>query len=112
MEDILPERRALLRHVGLRLGLGQKVDRGSVECGADGAGQESAVVVGIIPGKTAFVVCIFPERRHEFYRLDRRLGVEDHGLAVSLDLLAAPGPDVGVAERRRITEGMPERLSE
>ena len=57
-------------------------------------------------------MCLFPERRHELHEIDRLLGVEDHGLAVGLDLLAAPGPEVGIAERRRITEGVPERLAE
>src|SRR5262245_62828132 len=54
----------------------------------------------------------FPERSHELDRLECLLGVEVDSLAVSLDLATAPGPQIGIGERRRIADRVTERLSE
>jgi len=66
------------------------IDRRAVVGGAAGAGEEGTVVAGIVPGKAALVMGLLPEVDHELDRLDGRLAVEHHGLAVRLDLLAAP----------------------
>src|SRR5262245_2125904 len=53
-----------------------------------------------------------PERRHELDRLDDLFLVAVDRLAVLLDLAAAPRPQVGVAERRRVAERVAERLAD
>ena len=112
VQDVLVHRRAL---VGLVLvGLAQRldVDRGAVQGGRDGLGQEGAVVVGVVPGKRALVAAILPEALQELHRLERLLGVDRHGLAVGLDFLAAPRPQIGIGEGGRIAERMAERLAD
>src|SRR5207247_1275716 len=94
------------------LALGLDVGRGAVERRADGARQERAVVVGIVPGKPAFVMGLLPECRHELDAVDGRLAVQHHGLAVLLHLLAAPGPQIRIAEGRRVAERVTERLAD
>ena len=105
MKDVILHRRAFLGQVGVGLLLRLKIDRCTVIRGADAAGEERAVVAGVIPGKPALVHCLFPQRDGELHRLDGLLGVEHHGLAVGLDLLAAPRPQVrdttSPARRRR-----------
>ena len=90
MQDVLPERRALLGLIGVGLALGLDVDRGAVQRGADRAREERAVIVGVVPGEPAFVVSVFPEPGHEFYRVDRGFAVQHDGLAVRFHFLAAP----------------------
>src|SRR5262249_40470788 len=110
VQDVLPHRRPLVGLVGVGLALGLEIDRGAVVGGADAARQERAVVARIVPGEPALVARILPERYREFDRLDRLLAVERDGLAVGLDLLASPRPQIRVPEARRITECVAERL--
>src|ERR1051326_1617694 len=77
----------------------------------DGAGEEGAVVVGVVPGEAALVERILPERLHELHRFDGLLGIQDH-LAFFVDLFAAPRPEIRIAEGRRVAEGVAERLAE
>jgi hypothetical protein len=112
VQDVGLQLRALLGLVLVGLAQRLDVDRGAVERGADGLRQEGAVVVGVVPGEAALVMRVLPERGHELDRLDRLLAVEHDGLAVGLDLLAAPRPQVGIAERRRVAEGVAERLAD
>ena len=88
------------------------VDRSAVERGADRLRQERAVVVGVVPGEAALVMGFFPEGRHELDRVDDLLLVDVDGLAVLLNLGAAPRPQIGVAEGRRVAEGVAERLTD
>src|SRR6478735_11197969 len=53
-----------------------------------------------------------PEGRHELDRVDDLFLVDVDGLAVLLDLGATPRPQIGVAERRRVTKGVAERLTD
>ena len=50
-----------------------------------------------------------PEGGHELDRLKCLLAVDDD-LAFFVDLLAAPRPHIWVGERRRVAEGVAERL--
>ena len=95
---------------GLRSDL--DVDRGAVQRRRDGLRQERTVVVGVVPGKAALVHAVLPQAGHELDQFDRLLGVDDHGLAVGLDFLAAPRPQVGIGEARRVAERVAERLAE
>src|SRR4030095_15512781 len=61
---------------------------------------------------TALVHAVLPQAGHELDRFDRLLGVDDDGLAVGLDFLAAPRPHVRIGEARRVTKGVAERLAE
>src|SRR5262249_15793638 len=76
---------------------------------------ESAIVAGIVPGKSSLVTGIFPEGSPELDRLNGLLAVERNGLAVLLDLLAAPRPQIRIEKSRRIAEtvshGLAERLA-
>src|SRR6202022_4433057 len=110
MQDVALQLRAGLRQVGLRLAQRLDIDRRAIERRAARPGQEGAVVVGIVPGKAAFVMCLVPEGGHEFHGFDRRRAVERDRLAVGLDLLAAPGPKVRINECGGVAEGMTERL--
>src|SRR6185295_6963340 len=86
--------------------------RGAVERGRDVAGVEGAVVVGVVPGQPALVAGVLPERLHELDGLDRALAVDRHLLAALIDLGAAEIPEDGIGERRRVPEGMAERLAD
>src|SRR4029077_3948917 len=77
MLNVLPYRRALLGLVGIGLLLGLDVDRGAVVGGADGLRQEGPVVVSVVPGQSAFVHGLLPQRDCELDRLDRFLAVQD-----------------------------------
>src|SRR5262245_58673950 len=61
MLDVLPERLTLVVLDLVLLPLGDDVDRGAVEGGADLAGVEGPVVVGIVPGEPTLVAGILPE---------------------------------------------------
>src|SRR6266849_6656596 len=89
MEDVVLHGRPLLGEVGVWLALRFEIDRGGVERAAAGAGEEGAVVVGIVPGEPALVIGIRPEADHELDRCGRLLAVQRHGPAVLLNLLAA-----------------------
>src|SRR5882757_5971986 len=54
----------------------------------------------------------FPEGRHKLDRVDHLFLVDLDGFSVLLDLGAAPRPHIGVAERRRVAEGVAERLTD
>src|SRR5438270_5159589 len=112
VQDVVLQLPARLRLVGIRLAQRLDVDRGAIERGAARPRQKSAVVVGIVPGEPAFIVGILPEGYHELYRLDRCWAVQHNRLAVCFDLFAAPGPQVGVSEGGRITEGVTQRLAD
>src|SRR5260370_8508813 len=58
------------------------------------------------------VMGILPKADRELDRLDRLLAIQRHRLAVGLDLLAAPGPQIGIPEARGIAESVAERLAE
>src|SRR5262249_51708762 len=86
------------------LALGHDVDRGAVERGADLAGVEGAVVVGVVPGQTALVAGVLPEGLQELHGLDRALRVDRHLLAAGVDLGSPEVPQERIDERRRIPE--------
>src|SRR3982074_1959850 len=74
--------------------------------------QHRAVLSYVSPGEAALVMSFFPEGRHDL-DLDYNLCIVDvDSLAVLLDLGAAPRPQVGVAERRRVAERVTERLTD
>jgi hypothetical protein len=77
---------------------------------ADRACDERTIVAGVIPGKRTAVVGLGPEGNGIFDRFDRLLAVEDDGLPICFDLLAAPRPQIGVPEIRRIAKSMGKRL--
>ncbi len=58
-------------------------------------------------------IALLPERNRELDQLDRLLAVQRDGLAVGLDLLAAPGPQIGVPKgwsvAKRMRQGLPVR---
>src|SRR5206468_2906294 len=110
--DILPERLALLVLDRVLLSLGDDVDRGAVEGGADLARVEGAVVVRVVPGEPALVARVLPERCEKFHRLHRALGIEDDTLAGGIRLGAPVAPQERVREGRRIAEAVPERLAD
>src|SRR5258706_4047627 len=87
--DVVLERRALLGLVLLGLAQRLDVDRRGIAGRRDGARQEGAVVVAVVPGEAALVVRVLPEAGHELDRVDGRLAVE-RDLAVTPDLRAAP----------------------
>src|SRR5262249_56128636 len=69
-----------------------------------------AVVARIVPGEAALIERVLPEADHEFHGFDRLLAVEHHGLAVGFDFPAAPRPQIRIGKRRRVAEGVTERL--
>src|SRR6202035_5895790 len=95
---------------GLLLGL--EIDRRTVIGRAHSAGKESPVVAGIIPCEAARVVAVVPEGDRELDRLNGLLAVERHRLAVRLDLLTAPRPQIRVPKNRCVAESMAEGLAE
>src|SRR5262249_7257438 len=78
----------------------------------DAARQEGAVVARIVPGEPAFIAALLPERHGPFDRLERFLAVQRDRLAVGLDLLAAPRPQIPVPPAPCIAEGMPAGLTD
>src|SRR6516162_3411598 len=90
VENVVLERLPRLGLVILELALGEQVDRGAVLRRATSIRQEGAIVAGVVPGEAALVVAILPEINRVLDRFDRLLAVQDDGLAVGLDLLAAP----------------------
>src|SRR5262249_15956026 len=87
-------------------------DGGAVAGGADRAGNEPAVVPGIVPGEAALVVRVLPEPDHEVDGFKRLPAVERRGAAVRLNLLAAPRPQIRIGERGRVVIGVAERLAD
>ena len=87
------------------------VDRGAVVGGADAARQKSAVVAGVVPGKSALIAAFLPKASRQLDGFDGFLAVQDHSLAISLDLLAAPGPQIWIPPGRRISERVPGGLA-
>ncbi len=114
VQDVGMHPRALLGLVVVRLAQRLDVDRGAVQGRADGAGQEGAVVAGVVPGDPGLVMGFLPERGHELDRLDRRLAVE-HDLAAGVDLAAAERPqqriDEGDAVAERVGQGLADRVA-
>ena len=108
--DIAHHRLALLVLDLVLAALGRDVDRGAVERGRDLAGEERAVVVGIVPGQAALVARVLPERGHELDGLHRALAVERR-LAVLVGLHAAEVPEKRIGPGRRIAEGVAQRLA-
>ena len=99
--DVFPHRLALFGEIRVGLTLGLDRDRSTVVRGADAAREESAVVIGVVPGKPALVAGVMPEADRELDRLDRLPAVERHGLAVGLDL-----PDItSVWNRSQLLSG-------
>src|SRR6476660_3024760 len=96
VEDILPQRRLSLGEVRCGLLLGFEIDRRTVIGRAHSAGKKSPVVAGIIPCEAARVVAVVPEGDRELDRLDSLLAVERYRLAVCLDLLTTPRPQIRV----------------
>src|SRR5205085_3950751 len=88
VQDVILQRRALLGLVLLRLAQRLDIDRGRVAGRADGAAEKGAIVVAVIPRKSAVVVGVLPEPGHELDRLQGLLAVKRDGLAVRLELLA------------------------
>src|SRR5215467_9326895 len=100
-----------LRHVRVvhRLGdlgelpLGDEVNARAVDRGRDLAGQERAVVAGVVPRETALVEAVLPEGDSELDGFDRLLAVDDDlALVVDLGRAEAPRhricPAVGIAQ--------------
>src|SRR4029450_3080044 len=110
---------SMSRHIGSPLSarvlllpaVGGDVDGRAVERGADLAGQERAVVVGVVPGEAAFVAGVLPERRHPLDRLDGLLAVQARP-ALLVRLGPAEVPHQRVCPRRRVAEGVAERLAD
>ena len=107
MQDVVLHRLPVCGLVGIGLALRLDIYRGAIVGGADAAGQEGAVVARIVPGKPALVHRLLPQRHSEFDRFHRLLAVQRDGLAIRLDLLAAPRPQIRVPPARRVAEGMP-----
>src|SRR3989442_10411840 len=104
----------------LRLGrlgelrVGHEVDAGFDERGLDRAGQERAVVTGVVPGQPALIETVLPEGDGEPQGLDRLLAVDDDlPLVVDLGTPETPGhgirPLVGIAEA--VAEGLTDRMA-
>jgi hypothetical protein len=102
VQDVLPHRLPLFGKIRVGLALGLDVDRGTVVCGD--AREGGAVVIGVVPDKPALVAGVMPEADRELNRLDRLLAVERYGVAVGLDLLATPRPQVWVPPEWCIAE--------
>src|ERR1700737_4561713 len=96
MQCVLPQWRSVLGHVAFGLPFGLDIDRGAVVRRADCAFEEGFVVACVVPVDPGLVVRILPQADRELDRLDRRLVVQHHRLAVALDFLAAPGPEIGI----------------
>src|SRR5580765_5127335 len=112
VQDVALNLLALVRLVLVRVPQRLDVDRRPVQGGRDAAGQERAVVAGVVPRQPTLVARVLPEAGGELDRLDRLLGVDRDGLAVLLDLFAAPRPHVRIPESRRVAEGVTCRLTD
>src|SRR5258708_20067723 len=112
MKNIVLERLAVRGLIGVGLLFRFDVDRGAIVGGAECAGQEGAVVAGIVPSKSALVAGVFPEADGELYRLDRLLAAKHDRLAVALDLLPAPRPQIRVPKRVCVAKRMRQSLAE
>src|SRR5215831_16569041 len=110
--DVLVERLALLVLDLVLLTLGDDVDRRAVERGADLAGVEGAVVVGVVPGQAALVAGVPPERLEELHRLERALRVDRDLLAARVNLGTAEVPEKRVGKDGRIAEAVTQRLAD
>src|SRR5437879_13454208 len=111
MPDVALHLRALLGLVLVGLAQRLDVDRRAVQGRRDRAGEKRAVVVGVVPRQAAFVERVLPEALHELDRVQGLLGLENR-LPLLVDLLAAEGPQTGIAEGRPVDEGEAERLAE
>src|ERR1700757_5026466 len=111
VKRILPQWRACLGQVRIGFLLGLEIDRSTIIGAADGARQVSAIVARIVPGEPALVVRILPKADCKLDRLDGFLAVQRHRLAVCLDLLAAPRPEIGIPEAWSIAEGVAKCLT-
>src|SRR5437879_3563100 len=111
MPDVALHLRALLGLVLVGLAQRLDVDRRAVQGRRDRAGEKRAVVVGVVPRQAAFVERVLPEALHELDRVQGLPGLENR-LPLLVDLLAAEGPQIGIAEGRRVAEGVAERLAE
>ena len=111
MPDVALHLRALLGLVLVGLAQRLDVDRRAVQGRRDRAGEKRAVVVGVVPRQAAFVERVLPEALHELDRVQGLLGLENR-LPLLVDLLAAEGPQIGIAEGRCVAEGVAERLAE
>src|SRR5215469_7605296 len=111
MENILPQRRAFFGQIRVGFFLRLQVNRGAVVRGTDRAREKRSVVARIVPCEAPFVATILPKAHRELYGFDRLLAVERDGLAVGLDLLAAPRPQVRVPEAGRVAERVAEGLA-
>jgi hypothetical protein len=90
VEDVVPERHAVLGLICVGLLLCFDIDRGAVIGGADRAGKKGAIVAGIVPRKPAVIASVLPEADRELDRLDGFLAVQHDRLSVGFNLLAAP----------------------
>src|SRR5262249_16164774 len=112
VQDVLVHLPAFLGLVGVGLLLGFDVDRGTVVGGRDRAGQEGAVVVGVVPGEAALVAGFLPQGYRVLDRLQGLLAGDRHGLAVGFDFLAAERPQRRIPPARRVAEGVTRGLAE
>src|SRR5215470_15493939 len=71
-----------------------------------------AVVTGVVPGEPTLVAGVLPKTNRELDRFDGFPAVQDHRLAVGLDLLAAPRPQIRVPPGRRIAERVSSSLAD
>src|SRR5438445_6215622 len=101
MLAVLEERLALLVLDLVLLALGHDVDRSLVEGGADLAGMEGSVVVGVVPCQPALVAGVLPEGLQELHGLDRALRVDRDLFAGGVDLGAAEVPKERIGEGDR-----------
>ena len=92
VKAVVLERLAGLGHIGVGFAAREQIDRRPIIGRADRVGKIGAVVARVVPGKRTRIVAFGPHRNREFDQFDGFLGVERHGLAVGLDLLAAPRP--------------------
>src|SRR5262249_24112957 len=111
VEAIVLERLAAIGQIAVGLLFGFEIDRGAVVGGADRAGEKGAVVARVVPGKGAVIASILPQADREFDRFNRLLAVQHDRLAVGLDLLAAPRPQIRIPERVGVAESVAERLA-
>src|SRR5260370_11194956 len=110
--DVLVEGLALVVLQLVLLPLGHDVDRCAIECGADLACMEGAVVVGVVPGEPAFIAGVLPECLHELHRFDRALAVDHDLLAACVHLGAAEVPEQRIGEGRRVAEAVAQGLAD
>ena len=98
-------------NVGHALLPGHEVDARAVRGGADLLGEECPVVAAVVPGEAARLKAVVPGLLHELDGPVGGGGVDGH-LAGLVDLGPAEAPHQGIAEHRRITEGVAQGLTE